>query len=222
MSSRPPRRVRAANDPAAAGRRDEILAIAADIFAQRGFVATTMRDIADEAGLLPGSLYHYFESKEAMVDEIIVTFIDSIAGRYTAIAAEIDDPLDALRELIRVAFNILVSQRAAFTVAHNESHYLLQFKRFAHLRIGFRAVDAAWIDVLERGKAEGVFKPEMDVEFTYLLVREAVWVSARLMRRNKRYEVGQLSDTYIQFVLDGIRADAPAKRAPKARRVNGA
>jgi AcrR family transcriptional regulator len=213
--------VRAANDPAAAGRRDEILAIAADIFAQRGFVATTMRDIADEAGLLPGSLYHYFESKEAMVDEIIVTFIDSIAGKYTAIAAEIDDPLDALRELIRAAFNILVAQRAAFTVAHNESHYLLQFKRFAHLRTGFRAVDAAWIDVLQRGINEGVFKPDMDVEFIYLLVREAVWVSARLMKRNKRYEVGQLTDTYIEFVLDGIRAGGPVKRKPKSRLANG-
>jgi AcrR family transcriptional regulator len=222
MSSRPPRRARVANDAAAAGRRDEILAIAAEIFAQRGYVATTMRDIADEAGLLPGSLYHYFESKEAMVDEIIVTFIESIAGRYSTIAAEIDDPLDALRELIRVAFSILVSQRAPFTVAHNESHYLLQFKRFAHLRTGFRAIDAAWIDVLERGKAEGVFKPEMDVEFIYLLVREAVWVSARLMKRNKRYEVAQLTNTYIDFVLDGIRADAPVKRKPKPRPVKGA
>jgi AcrR family transcriptional regulator len=218
MSSRPARRVRAASvNSAAPARREEILAIAAETFAQKGFVATTMRDLADGAGMLPGSLYHYFESKEAMVDEIIVSFVDSISGSYARIAGEIADPLEALQELIRAAFAILSTQRAAFTVAHNESQYLLQFKRFAHLRTGFRAIDASWTDVLERGIASGVFKPDMDVQFIYLLVREAVWVSARLMKRNRHYTVDELAATYIEFVLDGIRVKAPAKRRPKAR-----
>lgn len=219
MSSRPPRRVRAVNDHAPApARRDAILAITAEIFAQQGYGATSMRDIADAAGMLPGSLYHYFESKDAMVDEIIATFVEGISGTYARIADEIEDPLAALEELIRAAFGILVAQRHAFTVAHNESQYLLQFKRFAHLRAGFRAIDAAWISVLERGIASGVFKPDMDVQFVYLLVREAVWVSARMMKRNKHYTAEGLSGMYLEFVLDGIRVTPPAKRKPAARR----
>ncbi len=48
-------------------RRDEILAIAAQLFAERGFAATTVREIADAAGILSGSLYHHFDSKASMV-----------------------------------------------------------------------------------------------------------------------------------------------------------
>src|SRR4029077_15698128 len=122
-----------------ASRRDEILLIAAEIFAQKGFSATTMRDIAAAAGMLPESLYPYFESKEAMVDEIVLSFVEGMAAKYAGIAEAIDDPLEALQELIRAAFGIIATQRAAYTVAHNESHYLLRFERFAHLRTGFRA-----------------------------------------------------------------------------------
>ncbi len=55
-------------------RRDELLGIAATLFAERGFRNTTVRDIADAAGILSGSLYHHFDSKEAMVDELLDTF----------------------------------------------------------------------------------------------------------------------------------------------------
>jgi len=198
-------------------RRDEILLIAAEIFAEKGFSATTMRDIADAAGMLPGSLYHYFESKEAMVDEIVLTFVEEAAAKYAGIAEAIDDPLEALQELIRAAFGIIVTQRAAYTVAHNESHYLLQFKPFAHLRTGFRAIDATWMSVLQRGIDAGVFKADLDVQFIYLLVREAVWVSARLVTRNRQYKVDDLSDAYVAFVLDGIRVTGAAspRRTPR-------
>ena len=61
-------------EAAAPTRREELLAIAAGLFAERGFKNTTVRDIADAAGILSGSLYHHFDSKEAMVDELLDSF----------------------------------------------------------------------------------------------------------------------------------------------------
>ena len=63
-------------------RRAELLAIAARLFAERGLRATTVRDIADSAGILSGSLYHHFDSKETMVDAILRGFLDTLFGRY--------------------------------------------------------------------------------------------------------------------------------------------
>jgi AcrR family transcriptional regulator len=63
-------------------RREEILAIAAELFAARGFATTTVRDIADAAGILSGSLYHHFDSKESMVDEILRRFLDEVLASY--------------------------------------------------------------------------------------------------------------------------------------------
>src|ERR1700751_6297670 len=73
-------------------RQAELLGIAADLFADRGYVATTVRDIADEAGILSGSLYHHFDSKESMVDEILSSFQRDLFRTYDEIVASDRDP----------------------------------------------------------------------------------------------------------------------------------
>ncbi len=70
-----------------ASRRDELLVLAAAMFAERGLKATTVRDIADSAGILSGSLYHHFKSKEQMVEEVTRDFLDWLFSRYEEIIA---------------------------------------------------------------------------------------------------------------------------------------
>jgi len=194
-------------------RREAILAIAADIFAQKGFVATTVREIADAAGILSGSLYHHFDSKETMIDEIITGFINEMVADYSRIVADNDDPFVALQELIRTAFAAIQPHRAALTVAQNESHYLQQFPRFAYLGEGYAKVESLWTSVLQRGIDAGIFKRGLDTKLAYLFMRDAIWVSVRWYQPDGRYTVQQLSDSYIEFLLDGIRAE-PAPSAP--------
>ncbi len=52
-------------------RRDEILRAAAEVFASAGYAGTAVKDVADACGILPGSLYHHFESKEAIAVELL-------------------------------------------------------------------------------------------------------------------------------------------------------
>jgi TetR/AcrR family transcriptional regulator, cholesterol catabolism regulator len=62
-------------------RRNEILAGAAELFARNGIAATTVRDVGDAVGMLSGSLYHYFTSKEEIVDTIISSYLDDLRSR---------------------------------------------------------------------------------------------------------------------------------------------
>jgi AcrR family transcriptional regulator len=82
-----------------AARRQQIIDAAFRCFALKGFHGATMRDIYEEAGLSPGAVYHYFESK----DEIIRASFDFDYQRsldvFTA-ARDSDDPLTALNELL--------------------------------------------------------------------------------------------------------------------------
>src|ERR1700744_4497599 len=55
---------------------------AGELFAEKGFRATTVREIADAAGILSGSLYHHFDSKESIGDEILSSFIHDVLGDY--------------------------------------------------------------------------------------------------------------------------------------------
>src|ERR1700742_509387 len=82
-------------------RRTEILQTAASLIASSG-LRTSLQEIADAAGILPGSLYHHFESKEAILVELL--------GRYHAdldrIAAQALDKLD--EPTTRSAFDQIV------------------------------------------------------------------------------------------------------------------
>ena len=66
----------------------------------KGFRNTTVRDIADAAGILSGSLYHHFDSKESMVDEILSTFQEELFGQYDEILAGDDDPRAKLEQAV--------------------------------------------------------------------------------------------------------------------------
>lgn len=57
--------------------RETIIEAAITLFGKRGFAGTTMRDIANEVGVLPGSLYAHIESKETLLDEIVELGIES-------------------------------------------------------------------------------------------------------------------------------------------------
>ena len=85
-------RRRPANDEAdgrgGSERRSALVQLAADMFAERGFRATTVRDIAEAAGMLSGSLYHHFDSKESIMDELLHPYIDELLPEYRRIADE--------------------------------------------------------------------------------------------------------------------------------------
>src|SRR5256885_9738491 len=88
-------------------RRAELLELAARLFAERGLRATTVRDIADAAGILSGSLYHHFDSKESMVDEILRRFLDELFDRYRAIVGQHLGPRPTLEAVVGAAFQAI-------------------------------------------------------------------------------------------------------------------
>jgi AcrR family transcriptional regulator len=81
-------------------RREVIMERAADLFAKQGVAATTVREIAEAVGILSGSLYHHFASKDAIVDAIVSSFMDDLVTRYSAVLASGTDPASRLRGLV--------------------------------------------------------------------------------------------------------------------------
>jgi AcrR family transcriptional regulator len=77
-------------------RHREILEAAAALFAERGYLATSVRDIGERVGLLGGSLYHYIKSKEALFVRIHDRALDAAAARIEAEVARHGDPWDRL------------------------------------------------------------------------------------------------------------------------------
>src|SRR4249919_3764276 len=123
----------ATSGPAATSRRDELLAIAAKLFAERGFKNTTVRHIADAAGILSGSLYHHFDSKESMVDEILKEFQDELFGQYEEILASKADARAKLEQAVRVSFAAIDQHPYEVAIFQNDADFLGTFDRFGYL-----------------------------------------------------------------------------------------
>lgn len=73
-------------------RRRQLLAIAGQLFAQAGYEATSMRDIAAAAGMTPAALYHHFPSKERLFIAVEEASIAKILHHVQAAIADVDDP----------------------------------------------------------------------------------------------------------------------------------
>ena len=74
---------------------DDIVSAAAKVFRTKGYHAATVRDIAEEVGILKGSLYHHFESKEALLYLVVK---EPIARMYQTIGAIADADLNSDRK----------------------------------------------------------------------------------------------------------------------------
>ena len=199
---------------ASSQRRQALLDIAADLFAEQGFRSTTVRQIGDAAGVLSGSLYHHFESKEAIVDEILSAYFTSLMATYEEIVKKDSEPAVALRHLVRAAFNSLDDHRAAITVIQNERGYLNQFPRFAYVAESEAEVRRIWTKVLDDGVASGVFREDLDTAITYRFLRDSLWVAVRWFTPSGRLSADQLADQYLKLVMSGLEKPSSAWTNP--------
>ena len=144
-------------------RRDQILAIAAKLIASRGYSATTVRDIADEAGILSGSLYHHFSSKEVILEEILRSFVDDLLVQFEAIALEGGGPREVLDSLIKYAFDAIERHPDAVGLYQNESSFLATQPRFEFVLEKGAEIEAIWLEQIREGAATWYLSPDPGV-----------------------------------------------------------
>ncbi len=185
-------------------RRAELLAIAAGLFAEKGFKNTTVRDIADASGILSGSLYHHFDSKESMVDEILSTFQEELFAAYDAVLASDVDARAKLDACVRLSFAAIDQHQHEVAIFQNDAGYLGGFERFGYLAERNAQSRDVWITLLTEGVAAGVLRPDLDIELTYRFIRDTVWVAVKWYRPEGRHSHTQIADQYLTILLDGI------------------
>jgi TetR/AcrR family transcriptional regulator, cholesterol catabolism regulator len=193
-------------DKAAVSRRDELLDLAATMFAERGLRATTVRDIADSAGILSGSLYHHFSSKEEMVDELLRGFLDWLFERYQEIAATEPNPLERLKGLFMASFEAIEDRHAQVVIYQDEAKRLSGQERFSYVEERNREQRKMWLDLLNQGIEEGYFRPDIDVDLVYRFIRDTTWISVRWYQPGGPLTAEQVGRQYLSIVLGGITA----------------
>jgi len=187
--------------------------IASELFAQKGFRATTVREIAEAAGILSGSIYHHFDSKEAIGDEVLSGFLNEVLADYRSAVATGTGPADVLERIVRSTSHTLARHHAALTMLQNDWSYFSKQPRFAYMREDLREIEQIWISQLERGKETGAFRADLDVKLTYRLLRDILWLPMN-WRQAGGFNTDQVVDALLRLLFHGIANPAARPAGP--------
>jgi AcrR family transcriptional regulator len=198
----------------AVDRRELILAAATRRFAEYGFEATTVRQIADDVNILSGSLYHHFATKEEILEEIVRDAILKTRDDAERIAAL---PLDAeqrLVALVMVELNRLTANQEVYAIVFNERKFFRRSAYFQYLTKAKKASYDAWSAILADGVRDGLFHPDLDIYLTISTVIRMLNAGADWFKNEDgseidaiaNYSLETLLDFYLGYVLRAIRA----------------
>ncbi|MGG3670658.1 TetR family transcriptional regulator [Bacillus cereus] len=176
-------------------RRKEILETAERLFITKGYTKTTVNDILKEIGIAKGTFYHYFKSKEEVMDEIIMRIIKADVTKAKAIVSNPNIPV------LEKLFRVLMEQSPKsgdvkdkmIEQFHQPNNAEMHQKSIAQSIIHLSPVLA---EILEQGIAEGIFSTPYPQETIELLLSSAQvifdeglfqWKPEEMMRRVKAY-----------------------------------
>ncbi len=200
-------------------RRELILTVAAKLFREKGYEATTVRELADAVGLQSGSLFFHFGSKE----EILLAVLEDGLRRALVILdkqiAKSKGPQERLAAIFHAHLKaILEEERDAFTVILREWRALSPRSRakIVALRDEY---ESRIHSVLEELSGLGVVSSDVRVLRLFLL--GALNWTIQWYRADGELSTDELADRFIALILPGERRRQPAEQSGCRRRVVG-
>ena len=188
----------------------EILDAALKVFAAKGYAAARMEDIAREAGVTKGTIYLYFDNKQAVFNALVS---QTIGSTVRAVTAHLETFRGPVRELLRFALGqmaaqLVESERVVIPkIIIGESGNFPELARFYR----FEVIDAglkAFAAVIEYGIAQGEFRP-LPVEHVIRLciapvLLGAIWQSTFAQFDAAPYDYRGLIDTHLDVLFRGL------------------
>src|SRR6266704_2626349 len=191
-------------------RPEEIVAAALDVFVERGFAATKLADVARRAGVTKGTIYLYFENKEALFKAVVRQTIVPVIAQGEALARSFTGSArDLLEQLVREYWR-LVGETALAGIPKlmmAEAATFPELTRFYYDEVVARG-HRLMAGVIERGIKNGEFRP-VDVMVAAKLAMSPL-IHAVVARRAfascmpEAFDVQKYLDTHIDLYLHGI------------------
>lgn len=195
---------------------DEIIGAAAKVFQTRGYHAASMQDIADEVGLLKGSLYHHFRSKEELLYLIVKEPITRLYATVGEIVATETPAAEKLRQAVLAHLEAFHRHHPHLFVYLRETEDLKQRFRAA-TKLSPKQYEELWQQILKEGMKAGEFRPDLDVKVvSYALLGMLNWLY-KWYDPGGRLSVREVADQFTALALGGL-AGAPQRSARPARR----
>ena len=191
-------------------KRRVILDAAVRVFARKGYHTSRVGDIADEAGIAHGLLYHYFSSKEQVLETVFRENWRQLLEAFGRIEASDEPASEQLDGIVKVLLRSWRNAPDLVRVMVREVARSPQLQsQVDEIREGFLVIQR----VIERGQADGTFRPELDARLASWIVYGGLeelltgWVLGQLPDGDE--EVARAEQTVVDLVCGGL-AISPA------------
>lgn len=204
---------------AAEATREHILASAARLFRDQGYAATTLRQIAEAAGIKAGSIYYHFASKERLLGQVLDEGIDAVQSAVRDRLRRL--PPDATQRQ-RVAAAIEghlygLLQRGDFTSANIRNYGQIPAPAKRRHRLVRQAYARVWDDLLQQARRAGELRADVDAAVLRLFMIGALnWTVEWFDPRRGSFE--RFAEQITEMVFTGILAAGPHAAARQGGR----
>jgi len=190
------------------GKYEAILRAAIKVFAGSGFFNSKVADVAREAGVADGTVYLYFKNKDDILVSIFNHYMDEALAAGKASLAEIDDPIEKLRRIVRAHLERLGRDRNLAVVFQVELRSSTKFmEQFSATKVTeyLELIRA----VIEDGQREGVFRAGINTKVAAKVLFGALdematnWVLSR-----KRYNLISTAEPVLDVFINGVQRKA--------------
>lgn len=164
----------AAETPVRERRRAEILSAAGRLFAARGVRETTVRQIAEEVGVLAGSLYYYFDTKEGILDALMRPYVDALLDRYRRCAAREGDARSKLQWLVEASLLALLEHPDENAILQAELNRTFREEHYHYLRDAVAEIERIYVEVIGAGIAAGQIRSDVEARFLFRTLMDIV------------------------------------------------
>ena len=196
--------------------RQRILAAAVQLFAQYGYHAASMRDIARDSGIQAASIYHHYPSKQALLVEIMDTHMRNLNASLQRIVQDSAPIEQRLHEAIANHIRLHTTYKAEFFIIDTEIRALEEEQRGPILALRDQ-YERLLQELLREGMEQGVFH-QVDIKVaSYALIAMCTEV-ATWFRPEGRLSVQQVIDLYTQMITDGLLVTKAAEMPEESAR----
>lgn len=191
-------------DPDTRSVRDKIRASAVQLFAEMGYHAAPLRDIASLAGIQAASIYYYYPSKQALLVEIMDTYMRQLNTNIERILAQPSSILARLHEVVASHIRLHTTYKAEFFIIDTEMRALEGENREQILALRDQ-YEHSLQRLLQEGMDQGILR-QSDVKITSYAVISMCTTVSSWFHSPGRLTVQQVIDIYSQIITKGLLA----------------
>lgn len=194
-------------------RRDQAITVAAEVFAEKGYLGASTQEIAARLGIQQASLYHYFSSKEEALEEVCLLATRGALQQLETLLAHETSSADTLRAVVhRQLYGVEIGCHAL--IVHHEQRHHLTPERLARVRGPSARYRALLTQTIARGMQRGELRPDLDAALAARTLLGLCHSVASWYARNPGIDLDRVANHHADLFLNGARLTTPASPQP--------